>query len=125
MTFMKLSTYLVTGLFIIGCSTPGGSPLGAVSRKSQKHLKSSDDGTYSTPCINLPFIDRNFPHLLGDVIRLHDPKVDPVGAYKISRLLLKQERKQKKYVIDTSSVKLCRLGDEMGYSFTAVNVVRK
>ncbi len=122
--FMKVST-LLSCILLFGCGTMGGSSAGAFfgsKQKKIKHLYPLNDGAYKTPCIHLPFIDKNFPELLGDVIRLHNPKVDPVGAYKISRLLVKREGKSRTHVIDTGSVKLCRLGDEMGYSFKAVGI---
>lgn len=124
MMFMKISTLVSCILLFVGCSTFKSPRAGAFFRlKSKaKHLRALNGGVYKTPCIHLPFIDKNFPEFLGDVIRLHNPKVDPVGAYKISRMLVKREGKQKTHVIDTSSVKLCRLGDEMGYSFRAISI---
>lgn len=126
--FMKISTLLTCTLFFVGCSTFQGSSAGAFfgSRsKKVKYLSPLKDGSFKTPCIHLPFIDKNFPELLGQVIRLYNPKVDPVGAYKISRMLVRREKKDKTHVIDTGSVKLCRLGDEMGYSFKAIRIRKK
>ncbi len=122
-TLMKFSTLLSCTLFFIGCSSLHGSQAGAFwGSKKVKYLQVLEDGSLKTPCIHLPFIDKNFPELLGEVIRLHNPKVDPVGAYRISRMLVKREKKEKTHVIDTGSVKLCRLHDEMGYSFKAIKI---
>lgn len=124
---MKLSTFLCC-ISLIGCSTGKSSSAGAFFRAKNKskvrHLRALEGGSYKTPCIHMPFIDKNFPELLGEVIRLYDPKVDPVGAYKISRKLVENEGKKKTHVIDTSSVKLCRLGNEMGYSFKAIKITK-
>ncbi len=115
-------------ILFFGCNTTQNSFKEAFlgfEKEKLKYLSSLEGGAYKTPCIHLPFIDKNFPEFLGSVIRLYDPKVDLVGAYKISRLLVKQEGKARTHVIDTSSVNLCRLGDEMGYSFKAVNIEKK
>ncbi len=122
--FAKLLTVLGCVLFF-GCNTTQSSPVGAFfsfKKEKFKYLSPLEGGAYKTPCIHLPFIDKNFPEYLNSIIRLHDPKVDLIGAYKISRLLVEQEGKVKTHVIDTGSVKLCRLGNEMGYSFKAVNI---
>ena len=95
---------------------------GRKQKKEKAHLVALKSGAYATPCINLPFIDRHYPEDLGEVIRIYNPKVDPVGAYKISRKIVKEEKKDSTHVIDTKSVKLCKVGDEMGFIFKAVAV---
>jgi len=92
--------------------------------KTGQHLRPLKSGAFATPCINLPFIDRHYPEDLGEVIRIYNPKVDPVGAYKISRKIIKEEKKSKTHIIDTKSVKLCKVGGEMGFLFKAVAVKR-
>ena len=97
---------------------------GRKKAKTKAHLVPLKSGAFATPCINLPFIDRNYPEDLGEVIRIYNPKVDPVGAYKISKKIVKEEKKSRTHVIDTKSVKLCKVGGEMGFLFKAVVVKR-
>lgn len=95
---------------------------GAKQAKTKDHLIPLKSGSYATPCINLPFIDKNYPEHLGEVIRIYNPKVDPVGAYKVSMRILREEKKNKTHVIDTKSVKLCKVSGELGFLFKAVKV---
>ena len=98
---------------------------GEKQQKSGGHLVSMRSGSYATPCINLPFIDKYYPEHLGEVIRIYNPKVDPVGAYKISKMIVKESKKENTHVIDAKSVKLCRAGGEMGFLFKAVAVNKR
>jgi PBP1b-binding outer membrane lipoprotein LpoB len=122
---------LFSATFVTGCGSLIKKPKDfdmAVAHTGTKHTKTKDhlvplkSGSYSTPCINLPFIDKNYPEHLGEVIRVYNPKVDPVGAYKISKKIIMEEKKSKTHIIDTKSVKLCKVGDELGFVFKAVKV---
>lgn len=127
----NILTVLISATFVTGCGAlikrtkDHDSEVAFTGRKAKKtkaHLQALKSGAFATPCINLPFIDRYYPEDLGEAIRIYNPKVDPVGAYKISRKIVEEEKKAKTHVIDTKSVKLCKVGGEMGFVFTAVAV---
>jgi len=128
-----LFTILMCATFFTGCSVLSKKTkdydtevafTGRKKVKTKAHLIPLKSGAFATPRINLPFIDRNYPEDLGEVIRIYNPKVDPVGAYKISKKIVKEEKKSSTHVIDTKSVKLCKVGGEMGFLFKAVVVKR-
>jgi PBP1b-binding outer membrane lipoprotein LpoB len=126
-----LLTFIISATFLTGCGVFSKKTqdydyevanTGRKQKKKNAHLVALKSGAYSTPCINLPFIDKHYPEDLGEVIRIYNPKVDPVGAYKISRKIVKEEKKESTHVIDTKSVKLCKVGGEMGFLFKAIAV---
>ena len=85
----------------------------------KKHKK---EKTLKGPCVNLPFVDRNYPRLLNESIRLYQPKVGIKSAFKITKQLLKDENKIESYTLDSKSGKLCKVKGEFGYSFKAIRV---
>lgn len=91
--------------------------------KHKEVLKPAKDvKAFRAPCINLPFIDEHFPEHLHELIGLYHPKVDPMGAYKVTVMLLNREKKRKHYAVDTKSAKLCKEKAEFGYAFKLVKV---
>lgn len=115
---MRLSILLLLQCSLFcGCTSFG-------SAKKQKIFFKRIKGTkkLESPCINLPFVDRYYPEKLVEVTRIYNPKVDAVGSYRIALDLLRKDKKEKNYVLDTKSLKLCKQAGELGYSFKALKV---
>ena len=92
------------------------------SKKAESFFKKQKDKVLKGPCINLPFVDQNFPELLGESIRLYQPKVGIKSAFKITKQLLINEKKSESYTLDSKSGKLCKVKGEFGYTFKAIKV---
>ena len=104
-------------LFILGsCSSMNGMS----GKQTKTFFKKVKGKSLKGPCVNLPFVDKNYPRLLNESIRLYQPKVGIKSAFKITKRLLKDEKKNKSYTLDSKSGKLCKVKGEFGYSFKAI-----
>lgn len=100
----------------------GGSGSQAEANKPETFFKKFKGENLKGPCVNLPFVDKNYPQLLNESIRLYQPKVGIKSAFKITKQLLKDEKKSESYTLDSNSGKLCKVKGEFGYSFKAIKV---
>ena len=110
--------FLISAFLLTSCSLLSKS--GEGSSHKQSVFKKTGQGSLSGPCINLPFVDKNYPELLHESIRLYQPKVGVKSAYKITADLLEKENKRQDFTIDTKSAKLCKVSNEFGYSFKVI-----
>ena len=113
-------------IFILSsCSSlngKGGLSVDA-SEKPDTYFKKQKGDVLKGPCVNLPFVDQNYPQLLNESIRLYQPKVGIKSAFKITKQLIKDENKSDSYTLDSKSGKLCKVKGEFGYSFKAIKVI--
>ena len=94
-------------------------------KRPKKFFKKADGGqALKAPCINLFFVDRFYPALINESIRLYQPKVGIKSAFKITKQLLKDEKLSDDYAVDSSSGKLCKQENEFGYSFKVNQMVK-
>lgn len=115
---MFSKSLLISAFLITGCSLLSKSS--DASKKPETFFKKSSQGSLTGPCVNLPFVDQNFPEKIHESIRLFQPKVGVKTAYKITAELLEKENKRENYTIDTKSAKLCKVSNEFGYSFKVI-----
>jgi len=110
-------------LILSSCSSiKGGSTSSSAEAKPATFFKNAKKNVIKGPCVNLPFVDKNYPQLINESIRLYQPKVGIKSAFKITKQVLKDEKKIDHYTIDSKSGKLCKVKGEFGYSFKAIKV---
>jgi len=120
-----LKRALLTIFILSSCSSlngGGGSSGKSENKKPETFFNKQKGEVLKGPCINLPFIDQNYPELLGESIRLYQPKVGIKSAFKITKQLLDDEKESESYTLDSKSGKLCKVKGEFGYTFKAIKV---
>jgi len=115
---MFSKSLLISAFLITGCSLLSKSS--DAHKHSKTYFAKSSGGSLRGPCINLPFVDKNFPEKIHEAVRLYQPKVGVKSAYKMTSELLEKENKIESYTIDTKSAKLCKVSNEFGYSFKVI-----
>ena len=121
-----LKRAILAVLIFSSCSSLNGeSGSSGRAKKLEPFVKKNNGKVLKGPCINLPFIDQNYPELLNELIRLYQPKVGIKSAFKITKRLLKDKNKLDSYTLDSKSGRLCKVKGEFGYSFKAIKVLEK